>query len=84
MVNTLACTRPTNNSKSINGAGRTIAKILAITVIKTSPAKMFPNNLSDRDNTLANSLIISINPTAKLIIAVKIGMIGIRKWQGIL
>ena len=45
-----------------------------MTEIKTSPAKMLPNNRRDNDSTLAISETISITPTINSISAVKIAI----------
>ena len=63
IANISACITPTKTSKNINGMGSKKANIAAMEASNTSPAKIFPNSLNDRDATLATSPIISISPT---------------------
>ena len=67
VAKTNAWIKPTNISKPMKGSGINNGKRNAITANKTSPAKILPNNLKEKDITLANSLISSKKPTKKLI-----------------
>ena len=58
-----ACTTPTKTSRNRNTNIPDKGNKNATTINKTSPAKMFPNNLNVKLISLANSLIASISPT---------------------
>ena len=69
VANTKACKKPTANSYASTIIGKmtgdfnkaSLADIISPN--NTIPAKMFPNNLSDKDNALDTSPMISIIPT---------------------
>ena len=72
MEKTKACISPTKISNNKNGNDANIGIRNAITVINTSPAKIFPKRRKENEMIFDNSEMISRIPTKNMIGFVKL------------